>query len=130
MVIYNKLAYDYNIQGHKHAVRISTTGVVNSSIQHSMTFRSCSFLSKSCLFPHLLKTTFLRCCARVISAFFCRSHCAFNHFGTHAQEGYGSRLVCVCVSVCLCVYLSVCVCLSFTTLVATSLISTLKMRYV
>ena len=42
--------------------------------------------------------------------------------GTHAQEGYGSCLV--CLSVCLCV------CLSVTTLSATSVISTLKKRYV
>ena len=36
--------------------------------------------------------------------------------GAHAQEGYGSCLVCVCLFV--------------TTLTATSLVSTLKMRYV
>ena len=39
--------------------------------------------------------------------------------GTHVQEGYGSCVVCV----------SVCVCLSVTTLLATFVISTLKMRY-
>ena len=41
--------------------------------------------------------------------------------GAHAQEGYGSCLV--CLSVC------VCVCLSVTTLSATSVVSTLKVRY-
>ena len=40
--------------------------------------------------------------------------------GTHAQEGYGSCLVCVCMSVCLFV----------TTRAATSIVSMLKMRYV
>ena len=42
--------------------------------------------------------------------------------GAHAQEGYCSRLVCVCVCVP--------VCLSVTTLVATSFVFTLKSRYV
>ena len=42
----------------------------------------------------------------------------------HAQEGYGTCLVCVCECVC------VSVCLSVTTLSATSVVSTLKMRYV
>ena len=40
--------------------------------------------------------------------------------GAHAQEGYGTCLVCVCMSVCL----------SVTTLAATAVVSTLKMRYV
>ena len=44
--------------------------------------------------------------------------------GAHAQEGYGSCLVGVCVYACLCV------CVSVTTLAATSLVSTLKMRYI
>ena len=48
--------------------------------------------------------------------------------GAHAQEGYCSCLVCVCVSVCLSVCL--CVCLSVTTLAATSFVFTLKSRYV
>ena len=46
----------------------------------------------------------------------------FLTVGTHAQEGYGTCLV--CVSVCLSV------CLSVTILAVTSVVSTLYMRYV
>ena len=50
--------------------------------------------------------------------------------GAHAQKGYGTCLVCVCLCVCVSVCLSVCVCLSVTTPVPTSLVSMLKIRYV
>ena len=48
--------------------------------------------------------------------------------GAHAQEGYGT---CVCVRVRVCTYVCVCVvCLFVRTPAPTSLVSTLKMRYV